>query len=187
RAKHGKRKTYRSRHLFIAPTRPNQLWAMDFVSDAFAQGRRFRILTLKDLFTHEAICLHVDRSITGRDVAIVLNRMIFLRGQNPEAIICDNGTEFTSKAMSIWEIESGVELRFIQPGKPTQNAFIESFNGRFRAECLDQNWFLNLEDARLTIEGWRREYNEDRPTKPLGMITPAEFAKRYEDLILKQN
>lgn len=177
-----KRKVGR-RHLFIAPTQPNELWAMDFLSDSFASSRRFRVFAVKDIFTHESICLFVDRSIPGASVARELNRIIEARGARPKAIICDNGTEFTGKEMDQWESRTGVELRFIQPGKPVQNAFIESFNGKFRRECLDQNWFIDLEDARRTIEEWRYEYNNERPTKPLGKRTPTEFANWYANQV----
>jgi len=180
-----KRKVGR-RHLFVAPSMPNELWAMDFVSDAFASGRRFRVFAVRDIFTREAICLYADRSIPGTSVSRELDRVIAERGK-PNAIICDNGTEFTGKEMDQWEHRTGVQLRFIEPGKPTQNAFIESFNGKFRRECLDQNWFADLNDARTTIELWRNEYNTERPTKPLGKLTPTEFAKRYESLIASQN
>lgn len=171
------------RHLFVAPTRPNELWAMDFVSDSFASGRRFRIFTLKDLFTHESLCLYVDRSIPGQSVASQLDKVVAQRSAKPTGIICDNGSEFAGKAMDQWESKTGVQLRFIDPGKPIQNAFIESFNGKLRAECLDQNWFTDLADARATIERWRVEYNTERPTKPLGKLTPTEFAKQHGVLI----
>jgi len=169
--------------LYVAPTRPNELWAMDFVSDAFSSGRRFRVFTLKDLYTHEALSLYVDRSIPGSSVARELSKVIADRSGKPERIICDNGTEFVSKAMDLWEAETGVKLTFIAPGKPIQNAFIESFNGKLRAECLDQNWFTDLADAKSVIEEWRKEYNNDRPTKPLGKLTPTEFAMQHGVLV----
>jgi putative transposase len=179
RRKNGRRKIRSRRFMFIAPTRPNELWAMDFVSDSFANSRKFRVLTVKDLFTHEAILLHVDRSIGGDAVARELSRIGKVRGL-PKAIICDNGTEYTSKAMDQWSFANKVDLNFIQPGKPIQNAFIESFNGKLRRECLEQNWFDNLDEAKEIIEAWRIEYNTDRPTKPLGMKTPDEFARQFE-------
>lgn len=173
-----KRRKSERRFMFIKPTRPNELWAMDFVSDSFANGRRFRVLTVKDLFTHEAVALYVDRSIPGARVAEVLSQVIARRGK-PRAIVCDNGTEFTGKAMDAWAFENGVELQFIQPGKPIQNAFIESFNGKFRASCLQFNEFEDLPEARAVIEAWRITYNFDRPNKPLGKLTPAEFARKH--------
>jgi putative transposase len=182
--KRPKRKRRAARgHIFIAPSRPNEIWAMDFVSDSFSNGRRFRIFTLKDIFTHESLCLYVDRSIPGHSVANQLNKVISQRRAKPEGIICDNGSEFVSRVMDQWEAKTEVQLRFIDPGKPIQNAFIESFNGKLRAECLDQNWFTDLEDARKTIEKWRIEYNTDRPTKPLGKLTPIEFAKQHGVLV----
>lgn len=177
-----KKRRSERRFMFLAPSKPNELWAMDFVMDSFASGRRFRVLTVKDLFTHEAVLLHVDISITGACVGKALDQLVMARGL-PKAIICDNGTEFVSKAMDQWSYARSVELRFIQPGKPIQNAFIESFNGKLRAGCLDQNWFENLEDARQIIEAWRYEYNHDRPNKPLGKLTPAEFAKSFEAIV----
>lgn len=173
-----KRRKSERRFMFLAPSKPNELWAMDFVSDSFECGRKFRVLTVKDLFTHEALVLFVDRSIPGVRVAEVLTQKIAMRGK-PRAIICDNGTEFTSKAMDQWAHANCVELQFIQPGKPIQNAFIESFNGKFRASCLNFNSFKDLADARATIEAWRINYNFDRPNKPLGKLTPAEFAKKH--------
>jgi putative transposase len=172
------RKRLQRKFMFLMPTRPNEVWAMDFVLDSFSNGRRFRVLTVKDLFTREAVVLHVDLSIRGEDVARVLEQMKLSRGL-PKTIICDNGSEFVSRAMDQWAFTNKVELKFIQPGKPVQNAFIESFNGRFRADCLNQNWFENLDSARKTIEDWRYEYNHDRPTKALGKETPAEFAQRH--------
>ncbi len=175
-SRRGRRKRVERRFMFIAPTRPNELWAMDSVMDSFASGRRFRVLTVKDLFTHDAVLLYVDTSITGACVARELDRLKALRGL-PKAIVCDNGTEFVSKAMDQWAFSNKVELSFIQPGKPIQNAFIESFNGKLRASCLKENWFENPHHARQIIESWRIEYNTDRPNKPLGKLTPAEFAK----------
>jgi putative transposase len=173
-----RRKRVERRFMFIAPTKPNEIWAMDFVMDSFASGRRFRILTVKDLFTHEAVLLYVDTSITGDYVAKQLEKIGHLRGL-PKKIVCDNGPEFVSRAMDQWAFAKGVELQFIQPGKPIQNAYIESFNGKLRASCLEESWFIDLNHAREVIEAWRIEYNTDRPNKPLGKETPSEFAKRH--------
>lgn len=169
------RKVTRPKMLLPVPTRPNQIWAMDFVSDSLATGRRFRVLTIKDLFTHEALRLHVDFSITGERVAEVLDRIKITRSL-PKGIVCDNGSEYVSKAMDQWAYRNQVELKFIQPGKPMQNGFIESFNGRLRDECLNQHWFETLEQAKQIIELWRIEYNTDRPNKALRNRTPEEFA-----------
>lgn len=173
------RKRKRGRLLLEMPTRPNQLWAMDFVSDSFSSGRKFRVLAVKDLFTHESICLWADVSIPGERVAEQLERIGGVRGALASAIVCDNGPEFTCKAMDQWCYKRGVTQRFIQPGKPTQNAFIESFNGKFRMECLNRHWFESLDEARKIIEDWRIEYNTDRPNSALGKKTPEQFAREY--------
>jgi putative transposase len=153
---------------------------MDFVSDWLATGRRFRALNIKDLFTHEALSMYVDFSITSNQVSEVLANLK-ARGKCPMSIIVDNGTEFTAKAMDVWAYQNNVELRFIQPGKPIQNAFIESFNGKFRVECLNLNWFESIHHAREIIEQWRIEYNTDRPNSALKNKTPEMFAKMYEE------
>ncbi|NDF13480.1 MAG: transposase, partial [Proteobacteria bacterium] len=142
----------------------------------------FRTLNIKDLFTHEAVAIHVDRSITGEDVAGVIDRIALTRGY-PGGIICDNGIEFTSIAMDRWSFRTSVDLKFIQPGKPIQNAFIESFNAIFRNECLNRYWFEDLSEARRIIEAWRKEYNEDRTQKRLGKITPIQFANNSAELL----
>lgn len=172
------RKVTRPKMLLPVPTRPNQIWAMDFVSDSLATGRRFRVFTIKDLFTHVALRLHVDFSITGKRVAEVLDRIKITRSL-PKGIVCDNGSEYVSKAMDQWAYRNQVELKFIQPGKPMQNGIIESFNGRLRDECLNQHWFENLERAKQIIELWRIEYNTDRPNKALRKRAPEEFAKEH--------
>jgi putative transposase len=153
---------------------------MDFVSDSLATGRRFRTLNIKDLFTHEAVAIHVDFSIPGDRVAEILNSLK-AKGKCPKSIIVDNGTEFTSKAMDVWAYQNGVELKFIQPGKPIQNAFIESFNDKFRSECLNLNWFESIFHAKEVIECWRIEYNTERPNSALKNKTPEMFAKQYEE------
>jgi putative transposase len=172
----------RPRLALVAPTKPNELWAMDFVLDSFGNARRFRTLNVKDLFTHEAVLIHVDRSITGADVARVLDEVARFRGY-PAGIVCDNGTEFTSIAMDKWSYRTKTELKFIQPGKPIQNAFIESFNAIFRNECLNRYWFEDLAEARRVIEAWRQDYNRDRIQKRLGKKTPEQFAKEYAELL----
>src|SRR5882672_11612385 len=149
-----------------APTKPDQRWSMDFVSDALADGRVFRTLNIIDDFSRECVAIEVDISLGGERVVRVLERLNEQRGL-PERIVMDNGPEFTSKALDAWAHAAGVKLHFIRPGKPTENAFVESFNGRFREECLNENWFRNLIDARTTIENWRRHYNEERPHSSL--------------------
>lgn len=160
-----------------APEQVNQRWCMDFVSDQLGpSGRRFRVLTVVDIFTRECVALYADFSIPGSTVALVLEMSAIERGKLPQSIVIDNGSEFTGKAMDQWAFENQIKLDFIRPGKPQENGFIESFNGKFRDECLNEHWFLSLEDARRTIEEWRIDYNEKRPHTSLGNLTPKEFA-----------
>jgi len=156
------------------PTRPNQRWSMDFVSDGLANGRRFRTLNVVDDFSRECLAIEVDFSLPGERVARVLDTLIEVRGK-PEAIVIDNGPEFAGKALDAWSYERGVALLFIRPGKPIENAFIESFNGRFRDECLNQNWFLSMKHARALISAWKEDYNYVRPHSALGNVPPAEY------------
>jgi putative transposase len=159
------------------PERANQRWSMDFVSDRIWRGRRFRVFTIVDDYTRECLALEVDTSIGGARVARVLDRIVAQRGR-PEWIRMDNGPEFTGQAMDEWAYRNGVRLDFIDPGKPTQNAFIESFNSILRRECLNDHWFTSLQEARDIIEAWRLEYNRDRPHGSLGDLTPQEFATK---------
>ena len=152
---------------------------MDFVSDALANGRALRALTLVDNFTKEVPAIEVDCSLSAPRVTRVLDQVIAGRGAVPESIRIDNGPEFTSRCFLAWAAQRGIRLVHIQPGKPTQNSFIESFNGRFRDECLNANWFENLADARRKIEAWREDYNQRRPHSSLAYRTPAEFARRW--------
>ncbi len=172
------------REALVLPRRPNDTWSMDFVMDTFATGRRLKCLTIVDDCTKEAVDIVADTSIPGQYVARVLDRVAQFRGY-PKAIRTDQGPEFTCRALDQWAYRNGVQLKLIQPGKPTQNAYIESFNGRFRDECLNDHWFLTLEHARAIIATWRRDYNESRPHSSLGYMTPAEFARsvRSEGLI----
>ncbi|GLS46122.1 putative transposase [Methylobacterium brachythecii] len=158
-----------------AAIRPNERWSMDFVSDALFDGRRLRALTVVDAFTREALAIEVDQGIRGEQVVAVVGQLALIRGA-PSTIRVDNGPEFVSKALDRWAYENGVALDFSRPGKPTDNALVESFNGRLRDECLNANWFLSLADARGKIEMWRRQYNESRPHTALGWLTPQEFA-----------
>ena len=165
------------------PSKPNQRWSMDFVSDALADGRVFRTLNVIDNYSRECVAIEADASLSGLRVARVLARVGDERGL-PEQILVDNGPEFTSKALDTWAHAANVKLHFIRPGKPTDNAFIESFNGRFRDECLNENWFKTMLDARSTIETWRRYYNEHRPHSSLFGSTPLEYSTRYRELTL---
>lgn len=159
-------------------TRPNERWSMDFVSDVVASGRRIRALTIVDECTRESLAIEVDTSLPGERVVRVLERIAARRGC-PTEIITDNGPEFTGLAVDRWAHTNGVKLHFIQPGKPTQNCYVESFNGRFRDECLNENWFVSLWDARTRIEAWRREYNEERGHSSLGRLTPSEYRATF--------
>jgi putative transposase len=172
-----RKKLQRPRQPMVLPTAANQRWSMDFVSDQLSHGRRFRVLNIVDDFTKEMVGQLTSVSITGNQVARFLSEISEQRPL-PLSITCDNGTEFTSKAMFFWSKESGVRLGFIQPGKPTQNAFIESLNGKFRNECLNQHWFRTLDEAREEIDRWREHYNNVRPHSSLGYMPPVEFAKR---------
>src|SRR5579864_8831184 len=155
---------------------PNQRWSMDFVSDRLVDGRWFRILTVVDQYTQECLCAHADRSQTGEKVSEQLERVIARRGA-PESITSDNGSEFAGQAMDYWAHQTGVKLDFIRPGKPVENGYIESFNGRLRDECLNVEVFLDLADAHSKIERWRCDYNQQRPHSSLADRTPQEFAE----------
>jgi putative transposase len=158
--------------------RANEIWSMDFVMDALSNGRRIKCLTIVDEFTRESLDIAVDYGISGEYVSRVLDQIAQFRGL-PQAIRTDQGPEFTSRAMDRWAYRRRVALKLIAPGKPTQNAFIESFNGKFRDECLNDHHFNNLAHARALIADWRRDYNETRPHSSLGRIPPAEFAARH--------
>ena len=170
-----KRAAAQARRPSAVPTRATERWSLEFVADSRSDGRAIRLLTIVDDFTRESPVIEVGASLTGQHVVAVLERLRFSRGL-PDRIVVDNGTEFTSKALDQWAWSRGVELHFIRPGRPVENCYIESFNGRLRDECLNQNWFESLEDARRIVEAWRKEYNGERPHSALGGLTPAEFA-----------
>lgn len=172
-----RKKLQRPRLVMDVPSSPNQRWSMDFVSDQLSNGRRFRVLNVVDDYSREMVGQLTSFSISGQRVSRFLSEIGACRSL-PKSIVCDNGSEFTSKAMFFWAQESGVRLAFIQPGKPTQNAFVESLNGKFRNECLDQHWFRSLDDASEKIRQWRDHYNHIRPHSSLGYLSPLEFAKR---------
>ncbi len=173
-----KKKLDRPRMPMVIPLGLNVRWSMDFVSDQLCKHRRFRILNVKDDYSKELVGQLVAFSITGTMVGRFLDQLIDHRSA-PDQITCDNyGTEFTSKAMFFWQKESGVKLAFIQTGKPTQNSFVESLNGRFRQECLNQHWFRSLEEAREIIDAWRYHYNHERPHSTLNYLTPVAFSCR---------
>jgi putative transposase len=162
----------------VAPvvTAPNERWSLDFVHDTLQSGRRIRALNVVDDFTREALAIEVDTSISGSRVTRVLDRIAHQRGL-PKTIVMDNGTELTSLAMLAWASQHRVQLHYIAPGKPTQNAFVESFNGKFRDECLNDSIFTTIAEARDIIERWRIDYNECRPHRSLGHRTPSAYAE----------
>jgi len=176
RRKQAKRLRAAARGPLELPTRADQFWTMDFTKDRLASGRNFRTLNLMDGHTREALWIEVDTSLPGQRVVRVLEWLKQTRGV-PEVIQVDNGPEFISQAVDQWAFANGVRLHFIEPGKPVQNAFIESFNGKFRDECLNQNWFRSLAETRQIIEAWRVDYNTARPHSSLGYRTPEEFAR----------
>jgi len=157
------------------PSAVNRSWSMDFIADGLVDGRKLRVLAIVDDYSRECLALEVDTSINGRRVAAVLDRLGDLRGL-PLSITVDHGPEFEGQVLDAWAYEAGVRLNFIRPGKPVENAYIESFNGRFRDECLNEHWFLTMAQARRVIEHWRIEYNTERPHSSLGDLTPEEFA-----------
>lgn len=162
------------------PTEPGRCYAMDFVHDRLMTGRRFKCLTMTDPCSKEVPVIEVDVSIGGARVCRILDQL-FLTRPLPETLILDNGPEFAGTALDAWAAQHDVHLHFIQPGKPVQNAFIESFNGKFRDECLNEHWFLTLLEAQLVIEAWRREYNEERTHSTIGDVTPQEFINNYHN------
>lgn len=158
------------------PTTVNRSWSMDFVADGLIDGRKLRCLAIVDDYSRECLALEVDTSITGRRVVAVLERLADLRGL-PLSITVDHGPEFEGQMLDAWAYRTGVRLNFIRPGKPVENAYVESFNGRFRDECLNEHWFITMAHARQAIEKWRIDYNTQRPHSSLGNLTPEEYAK----------
>jgi putative transposase len=166
--------------------KPNERWAMDFISDSLWSGRKFRTLSIVDTYSRECLNVEVDTSLPGHRVVKVLDRLTDIKGL-PESIRMDNGPEFISKVLDEWAFRNGVTLDFIRPGKPTENSYAESFHGRFRDECLNENYFLDLQEAKDVIGSWRIEYNTFRPHSSLDYRTPEEFLKQYEQEKLNQN
>ena len=165
------------RQPLVRPEAANEVWSMDFVFDRSAEGRVIKCLTIIDDATHESVAVVPERAIGGQALTRILDRLAVSRGL-PQVIRTDNGKEFCGRAMLTWAHTHQVKLTLIEPGKPNQNAYIESFNRRLRDECLNEHWFLNLAHAQTLIEFWRREYNEERPKKALGGLTPAAFARQ---------
>jgi len=169
------------RQPLVRPMSTNEVWSADFVFDRLADGRSLKCLTVVDDATQESVTIHPDTAISGAYVTRILDRVKQERGL-PKVIRSDNGREFCGRAMAIWAHQNSVSLRFIEPGKPNQNAYVESFNGRLRDECLNEHWFTSLAHARTVIEDWRRDYNEQRPKKDLGGLPPAIYAARLNSL-----
>jgi putative transposase len=174
RVKRRKKLTSASRVPPTPATRPLERWSLDFLSDSLVDGRRFRILTIVDTVSRVSPAIEIGVSLTGERVVTLLDRLRSTVGV-PQRIVIDNGPEFISKALDAWAYQNGVQLEFSRPGKPTDNAFAESFNGRFRDECLNLHWFASLEEVRQTVEEWRIEYNTERPHRALGQQTPAAW------------
>jgi putative transposase len=176
-----RRKMIVARRERYEPKRANQAWSMDFVADQLVNGTRIRALTVLDVFTREAVCIRVGHRLRGEDVVDVCNRLVATRGA-PARIFVDNGSEFSGRLMDLWAYHHHVQIDFSRPGKPTDNSFVESFNGSFRDECLNLHWFESIDEAEATIEAWRVEYNESRPHQALDEMTPAAFAQWHRNL-----
>jgi putative transposase len=176
RRKPRRRKSVQVREARVPVQHANEIWSMDFMSDQLVGGQRFRLLTLVDNHSRESLAIEVGQRLTGDDVVRVLEQVTTERGK-PQSIRVDNGPEFISRSLDLWAYFNGVKLDFSRPGKPTDNAVIESFNGRLRDECLNQHWFLSLDEAKRLTEAWREDYNRVRPHASLGQRTPFEFAR----------
>jgi putative transposase len=176
-----RRKMVVTRRERYVPRRTNQAWSMDFVSDQLTNGHRFRALTIVDVYSREALAIQVGKQLRGENVVEVCNALVAQRGA-PKRVFTDNGSEFSGRMFDLWAYHHGVRIDFSRPGKPTDNCFIESFNGSLRDECLNVHWFESMEEAEARIEAWRVDYNESRPHQALQEKTPAEFAMRAEEL-----
>lgn len=184
----GRKRAIGDRKIERLITRANQCWALDFVHDSLSNGRKLRLLTVMDTYTRESLKIEVEYSLNGESVLRALEEIIQKRGK-PEMILSDNGTEFTSNKVIRWQKEKKIRWEYIEPGKPYQNGNIESFNGKLRDECLNENWFLNLKEAKRVIEKWKNHYNTERPHGSLGGLTPNELAnqlKRKTSLIANE-
>ena len=181
RTKRRRKVAARPRVRMPAPTELNERWGIDFMSDELVSGRRFRLLTLIDLHSRECLALKAGFSLPAEAVTEVLDRIIRRRG-SPGSLSLDNGTEFTSKHFDAWAYRAGIQLDFIRPGRPVENSYIESFNGKLRDECLSATWFLSLSEAQEQLEAFRRDYNETRPHSSLGNLPPAVYVQQLEEL-----
>jgi putative transposase len=169
-----RRKMVVQREARCVPKRPDEAWSLDFVQDQLSNGQKFRALTVVDVFSREGLAIEVGQRLRGEHVVAVLNRLVGERGA-PKYLFADNGAEFTGRLVDLWAYHHGTRIDFSRPGKPTDNAFIETFNGSLRDECLNLHWFETLAEARKEIEAWRRDYNESRPHMALGQRTPQEY------------
>lgn len=163
----------------VLPAAPNQAWTLDFVSDQLVDGARFRALPVLDLHTRQCLAIEIGFHLRGEQVVTTLEQLRRQHGA-PRALFCDNGSEFASRAVDFWAYQHEVRIDFSRPGKPTDNGHIEAFNGSFRRECLNAHWFRNLDEAKRTIEAWRREYNEIRPHRALNDLTPGQYAETWK-------
>jgi putative transposase len=186
RRRKGRKRALGTRRPMVLPSRANERWSLDFVSDTLTSGRRFRILCVVDDFTREALAVVPDFSISGHRLARELDAIIARRGK-PKTIVSDNGTEMTSHAIFKWAQDRRIEWHYIAPGKPTQNAFIESFNGRLRDECLNEELFSTMPEARAVLAAWTSDYNQDRPHTSLGGLTPMTFARDQKRLRVQRS
>ena len=169
-----RRKIVVHREARIQPKRPNEAWSLDFIHDELSNGQKFRALTVVDIFTREGLAIEVGHRLKGENVVEVLNKLVRLRGA-PKYLFADNGAELTGQLVDLWAYHHGTRIDFSRPGKPTDNAFIETFNGTLRDECLNIHWFGSIVEAKRLIEAWRIEYNESRPHMALGNKTPSEY------------
>jgi putative transposase len=176
-----RRKMVVQRRQRIEPRSPGEAWTMDFVADQFGDGGKFRILTVVDVFTRQALAVEAGLRLKGENVVAVLNRLVTLHGA-PKYVFVDNGSEFTGRLMDMWAYHHGVRLDFSRPGRPTDNSFVETFNGSLRDECLNIHWFASLTEARRVLEAWRIDYNCSRPHSALKELSPDEFARTIKEL-----
>jgi len=181
-----RRKMVVARRERYVPKRANQAWSMDFVADQLVDGTRIRILTIVDVFTREALAAEVGHRLRGEDVVRVCNQLVASRGA-PVRIFVDNGSEFSGKLFDLWAYHNKVQIDFSRPGKPTDNCFIETFNGSLRDECLNVNWFETIDEARVNIESWRVDYNESRPHQGLNDLAPVQYARKMASRTMDQS
>jgi putative transposase len=177
-----RRKMVVHREARCCPKRPNEAWSLDFVHDQLSNGQKFRTLTVVDVFSRESLAIEVGQRLRGEHVVECLNRLVRQHAA-PKYLFADNGAEFTGHLVDLWAYHHGTRIDFSRPGKPTDNAFIETFNGSFRDECLNLHWFESIDEAKVQIEAWRRDYNESRPHMGLGNQTPQEYRLRASTLV----